>query len=79
MRDILAENLSGMAVQGTNATELGMLYNVTMDLKTGKLRNLVVDPGERTVDTEFQTDEQGRIHIPVTRVRAIQDHITIAT
>ena len=31
MAEILAENLSGKAVMGSDGTELGMLYNITMD------------------------------------------------
>ncbi|KPN30066.1 PRC-barrel domain protein [Halolamina pelagica] len=48
MADILAENLSGKAVMGSDGTELGMLYNITMDLKTGELHDLLVSPNEDT-------------------------------
>ncbi|MDX1748212.1 MAG: PRC-barrel domain-containing protein, partial [Halobacteriales archaeon] len=43
MPEILAENLSGKAVMGSDGTELGMLYNITMNLKTGALGDLIVD------------------------------------
>ena len=36
MSDILAENLSGKSVMGSDGTELGLLYNITMDLKSGR-------------------------------------------
>ncbi|PSP45459.1 photosystem reaction center subunit H [Halobacteriales archaeon QS_4_66_20] len=77
MAEILAENLSGKAVMGSDGAELGMLYNITMDLETGRLDHLVVDPDESYASTEFDTDQQGRSLIPVSRVQAVKDHMII--
>jgi len=77
MADILAENLSGKAVMGTDGAELGMLYNITMDLESGRLSNLIVDPDERVGDVEFEYDDKGRILVPVSRVQAVKDHVII--
>jgi len=79
MSEILAENLSGKAVMGSDGTELGMLYNITMDLKTGELADLLVDPDERlNADTvEFDSDEEGRFQVPVKRVQAVKDYIVV--
>ena len=79
MPDILAENLSGKAVMGSDGTELGMLYNITMDLKTGSLNDLLVEPNEETAfDADFPVDESGRFHIPVNRVQAVKDYIVVS-
>lgn len=77
MADILAENLSGKAVMGSDGAELGMLYNITMDMETGNLENLVITPEEGIDPTEFETDDQGRTLIPVRRVQAVKDHMII--
>ncbi|AHG04732.1 photosystem reaction center subunit H [Halobacterium sp. DL1] len=78
MADILAENLSGKAVMGSDGTELGMLYNITMDLKSGKLEHLLVEEHEdSTVNIDFPTDEQGRYRVPVGRVQAVKDYIVV--
>ena len=78
MPDILAENLSGKAVMGSDGTQLGMLYNITMDIRSGKLSDLVVEPREETTfDSEFDIDEDGRYHIPVNRVQAVKDYIVV--
>jgi len=77
MADILAENLSGKAVMGTDGAELGMLYNITMDIESGRLSNLIVDPDEHVGDVEFDYDDQGRILVPVNRVQAVKDHVII--
>ncbi|MES3517046.1 MAG: PRC-barrel domain-containing protein, partial [Natronomonas sp.] len=44
MPEILAENLSDKDVMGSDGARIGSLYNITMDLATGTLRNLVIDP-----------------------------------
>ena len=78
MPDILAENLSGKAVMGSDGTELGMLYNITMNLTTGSLADLIVEPKEETAfDSELELDEDGRYHIPVRNVRAVKDYIVV--
>jgi sporulation protein YlmC with PRC-barrel domain len=79
MPEILAENLSGKAVMGSDGTELGMLYNITLDLKTGTLTDLIVSPQEETTfDAEFNVDEAGRYRIPVNRVQAVKDYIVVS-
>ncbi|MFB6097251.1 MAG: PRC-barrel domain-containing protein [Haloferacaceae archaeon] len=79
MADVLAENLSGKAVMGSDGTELGMLYNITMDAKTGALHDLLVSPNEEVAPEQmgFVTDEQGRIEVPVSRVQAVKDYIVV--
>jgi sporulation protein YlmC with PRC-barrel domain len=78
MPEILAENLSGKAVMGSDGTELGMLYNITMNIKTGELQDLVVEPDQETAfDSDFDVDEDGRFHVPVHRVQAVKDYIVV--
>jgi sporulation protein YlmC with PRC-barrel domain len=79
MPDILAENLSGKTVMGSDGAELGLLYNITMDLKTGELHDLIVDPQEGSVsDDSFDTDDYGHYLVPVGRVQAVKDHIVVS-
>ncbi|MFB6304807.1 MAG: PRC-barrel domain-containing protein [Haloferacaceae archaeon] len=79
MADILAENLSGKSVMGTDGTELGMLYNITMDLKTGSLEDLLVTPDEEfpVEGSRFDLDAEGRLHVPVSHVQAVKDYIVV--
>ncbi|WP_135821292.1 PRC-barrel domain-containing protein [Halostella litorea] len=79
MPDILAENLSGKAVMGSDGTELGMLYNITMDLRTGELDDILVDPSDETParNIDFDTDGGGRYRVPVSRVQAVKDYIVV--
>jgi sporulation protein YlmC with PRC-barrel domain len=73
---VLAENLSGKAVMGSDGTELGTLYNITTDLKTGELHDLLVDPNIEVADA-YETDEENLIHVPVGNVQAVKDYIVI--
>jgi len=77
MAEILAENLSGKAVTGSDGAELGMLYNITMDIESGRLENLIIDPNEHLDPGEFEVDEEGHLLIPVDRVQAVKDHMIV--
>ncbi|PSP82733.1 photosystem reaction center subunit H [Halobacteriales archaeon QS_6_64_34] len=77
MTEILAENLSGKDVMGTDGKELGSLYNITMNLSSGSLNNLVIDPAESLRNTDFEYSDQGRLLVPVGRVKAVKDHMII--
>jgi len=77
MADILAENLSGKDVMGTDGAEIGSLYNITMDLDTGALENLVIDIHETFGESDFERDETGRLLVPVERVQAVKDHMIV--
>jgi sporulation protein YlmC with PRC-barrel domain len=76
MVEILAENLSGKTVMGDDGAEIGELYNITMDLKTGELYDLVVDPSEN-VSADFDVDERGHYLVPISNVQAVKDHIVV--
>ena len=77
MPEILAENLSGKDVMGTDGAELGSLYNITMDLNSGRLRDLVIDANEALGETDFERDETGRLLVPVSHVQAVKDHMIV--
>lgn len=79
MSNVLAENLSDKSVMGSDGTELGGLHNITMDVKTGKLHDLIVDPHEDVPahSIDFDVDEDGRFRVPVNRVQAVKDYIVV--
>lgn len=79
MSEILAENLSGKAVMGADGAELGMLYNITMDIKSGELHDLVITPNDEITpaDLGFELDEEDRLRMPVNRVQAVKDYIVV--
>jgi sporulation protein YlmC with PRC-barrel domain len=76
MTEILAENLSGKDVMGSDGAEIGSLYNITMDLDSGTLHDLVIEPSE-SYRGEFDRDDQGRVLVPFSRVQAVKDHMIV--
>jgi sporulation protein YlmC with PRC-barrel domain len=77
MADVLAENLSGKSVMSKEGDKLGMLYNITMDIDSGTLGDLVVEPDQEAPETSFSRDEEGRYRIPASRVHAVRDYISV--
>ena len=77
MANVLAENLSEKAVMGSDGAELGTLYNITMDVETGRLKNLIVSPNEHVGGVDFEANEQGQYQIPVGNVQAVKDYIVV--
>ena len=79
MAEILAENLSGKSVMGSDGSELGMLYNISMDMKSGRLMHLLVTPDEERSPSgvDFDQDDAGRFNIPVGNVQAVKDYIIV--
>lgn len=75
----LAETLSQKAIMGTDGAQLGQLHNVTMEIQTGKLIDLIVTPREDlSVDrVPFEFDEQGRFRVPAERVEAVKDYVVV--
>ena len=79
MADVLASNLSEKAVMGSDGTELGTLDNISMDIDTGTLTNLLVLPNEALAADQvgFDRDGEGRFLVPVSRVQAVKDYVVV--
>ncbi|MGP8336909.1 MAG: PRC-barrel domain-containing protein [Methanosarcinaceae archaeon] len=76
MSKVFAKNLSSKQVMATDGTELGVLFNMVMDVKTGNLVNLLVKPDLALDTSKYQTDEQ-YIILPFEAVRAMKDYIVV--
>lgn len=76
MAKVFAKNLSNKQVMATDGTEIGVLYNVVMDIETSRLVNLVVKPDMALDASKYQYDGQ-YITIPFGSVRAIKDYIVV--
>jgi sporulation protein YlmC with PRC-barrel domain len=60
----------------TDGTELGVLFNIVMDGKTGDLIDLIVTPDMSLDTSKYRTDDQYLL-LPFTSVRAIKDYIVV--
>ncbi|QZA88896.1 PRC-barrel domain-containing protein [Salinarchaeum sp. IM2453] len=77
MSGILAQTLSEKAVIGTDGSEIGTLYNLTMDIESGRIEDVIVSPTDNDTNFDFETDERGRYRVPNHLVESVKDHLVI--
>ena len=76
MAKIFVKNLSKKNVMSSDGSVIGVLYNIVMDVQTGKLVNLVVKP-DMSVDKSRYQMEGNYILIGFSAVRAVRDFIVV--
>ncbi len=72
----MAKKLSNKKVMGTDGSEMGILYDITCEPRTGDLIDLIIRP-DMTLNVENYRTEDGLVLIPFSAVRAIQDYIVV--
>ncbi|WP_339102581.1 PRC-barrel domain-containing protein [Haloterrigena salinisoli] len=78
MSEMLARNLSGKRIVGTDGKIFGRLHTVTMDPESGALLDLVVEPGDGSPATAAgRSDDDDRLWIPVDRIETVKDQIIV--
>ena len=69
--------LRGKTVMTEGGLLIGILRNVTMDLGTGELKNLLVEPSE-DIDTRlYHLDEKGHIVLDFDSVKSVKDVVIV--
>ena len=64
-------------VMGNDGSEIGLLKNVTADLETGELSELVVYLNETSSGSRKYKAEGGYVYIPFSALRSIRDYIVV--
>ena len=77
MPEILASALHEKPVLSTDGWELGTVYNLTMEQRTGKLDTLLVDPSGDGVE-RFDTTDDGYLRIPAEMIESLDDQLMIS-
>ncbi|HEB37080.1 MAG: PRC-barrel domain-containing protein [Thermoplasmata archaeon] len=74
----VAENeVRGKTVMSEGGLFLGILRNITVDQKTGELRNLLIEPSE-DIDTRlYHVDEHGHIVLDFDTVKSVKDVVIV--
>ena len=74
---ITESEIRGKTVMSEGGLFLGVLRNVTVDQKTGELRNLLIEPSE-DIDTRlYHVDEQGHIVLDFNAVKSVKDVVIV--
>jgi len=77
MPEILASALHERPVLSTDGWELGTVYNLTMEQRTGKLDTLLVDPSGDGVE-RFDTTDDGYLRIPAEMIESLDDQLMVS-
>ncbi|QFU82304.1 PRC-barrel domain-containing protein [Natronorubrum aibiense] len=80
MDDLLVSDLQNKSVVGIDGTEVGIVHNITMHVKSGTLNHLVVDPQGHfsSQSTGFETTDDNRLLVPINCIQVIKEHIIVS-
>ncbi len=79
MGRILSREIQSKTVVSEEGKMFGKVMDITADVQTGELINMVVEP-TKYVQTHFDnliSDERGRILLPFSSVQAVGDFVLI--
>ncbi len=69
--------LRGKTVMTNEGKTLGMLENFVADTSTGQIHHLLIVPAETVEPRLYKTDAQGRLVLPFTSMRSVQDVVVV--
>lgn len=70
-----ATELKGKTVMTEDGQILGLLSDVIVDTRTGKISSLLVAPAESVEPRLFKTDPEGRLILSFRTMKAVRDVI----
>ena len=69
--------LRGKTVMSEEGLYLGIMRNTTVNAKTGKLQNLLVEPSDDIDPRLYHLDDQGHLVFPFGSIKSVKDVIII--
>ena len=70
---LFATELRGKTVMTEDGQILGILSDMMMDMRTGKITSLLVDPAATVEVRLFKTDPEGRLILSFKTMKAVKD------
>ena len=74
---ITENELRGKTVMSEEGLYLGVMRNTTVDIKTGALISILVEPSEDVDPRLYHLDKQGHIVFPFETIKSVKDVIII--
>lgn len=74
---IMENELRGKRVMSNEGMFIGTLRNITVNEKTGKLENILVEPSDKIDPRLYHQDEQGYLLFPFESVKSVRDVIIL--
>ena len=72
---VFATELKGKTVMTEDGQILGILTDLLVDTKTGRIRSMLVSPAESVETRLFKTDPEGRLILNFRTMNAVRDVI----
>ncbi len=75
---VMENELRGKKVMSNEGLYLGIIRNITVDERTGKLVDLVVEPSDKIDPRLYHQNEEGYLLFPFDSVKSVKDVVVIA-
>lgn len=79
--ELFSEDLSDQNVLDVDGSNIGSVHNLTIDLLTGELQDIIVNPDNDTNQrnrSKYAQNDRGRYVIPAQNVQSVKDHIVVS-
>ena len=77
MAKIAASRLRDKMVITQQGNEVGLLFDIVIDEKDGKMVALVIEPTTEEMRENLMTDKEGLILVPFTALKAVRDFVVV--
>ena len=74
----MEKELRGKKVMSNEGLYLGIIRNITVDERTGKLVDLVVEPSDKIDPRLYHQNEEGYLLFPFDSVKSVKDVVVIS-
>lgn len=75
---VMEKEIRGKKVMSNGGLFLGVIRNITVDERTGKLLDLVVEPSDKVDPRLYHQDEEGNLLFPFESVKSIRDVVVLS-
>ncbi|RLF51617.1 MAG: PRC-barrel domain protein [Thermoplasmata archaeon] len=74
---VMERELRGKKVMSSEGLYLGIIRNITVDERTGKLLDLVVEPSDKIDPRLYHQNEEGYLLFPFDSVKSVKDVVIL--
>ncbi len=74
---VMENEIRGKKVMSHEGLYLGIIKNITVDEKTGKLIDLIVEPSDKIDPRLYHQNEEGYLIFPFDSVKSVKDVVVL--
>ncbi|RLF43603.1 MAG: PRC-barrel domain protein [Thermoplasmata archaeon] len=75
---VMENELRGKKVMSSEGLYLGIIRNITVDERTGKLIDLIVEPSDKIDPRLYHQNEEGYLLFPFESVKSVKDVVVLS-